>query len=195
MNLLVVWLTAAMLAWSPPEPSRQEPESKRYAKIAQSALDIAFDPAEKPLFAGPTGRSKTALQLLAIAGFESNFREDVQNGIKRGKAGDACLMQIIVPRTKTLRLTELTYEWVSAASEEHGLTADDLVGPNTHTCFRAGLHMVRESFQICGDLSMYTNGQCNHETKAKHRELRAKQHYKMHPAPITDAVAILQGHS
>ena len=195
MNLLVVWLTAAMLAWSPPQPSKIGPESERYATIARSVLDIAFDPVEKPLFAGMTGRAKTALQILAIAGFESNFREDVQYGTKRGKAGDACLMQIIVPRSKTLRLNELSYEWIPAKSEERGFTADDLVGPDTHSYFRADLHMVRESFQICGDLSMYTNGKCNHETKAKHREMRAKQHYKMHPAPVSDAVALSQGHS
>lgn len=195
--LLVVWLTIAMLAWSPPpscdktgSPTKCGAETMRYAQIAWVALDVAFDPAEKPLFEGPHGRSKTALQLLAIAGFESNYRRDVQLGDKRGKAGDSCLMQIIIVKSLRMALTPLTYKWVPAnTTDETALSADDIVGEDPHKCFRAGLHLVRESFQICHDLSMYTNGQCNHEIKAKHREMRAHQHYKMHPAPVTDEEA------
>lgn len=191
MNLLIVWLTIAMLAWSPPQATQMGPEAQRYAEIARAALDVAFDPAEKPLFEGPHGRSKTALQILAIAGFESSYRKDVQMGAKRGKAGDSCLMQIIIVKARRLRLSTVyggTYEWAPAsAGVQGGLSADDLVGADVHTCFRVGLHLARESFQICHDLSMYTNGQCNHEIKAKHREMRAHQHYKMHPAPVPDS--------
>ena len=202
MQLLIVWLTAAMLAWSPPPPAAGQAstshvygaEAQRYAEIARDALDVAFDPAEKPLFEGPHGRSKTALQILAIAGFESSYRKDVQMGTKRGKAGDSCLMQVIIPSApgsvkKRLQLSTVyggTYKWVAADSDESGYTADDLVGSDVHTCFRVGLHIARESFQICHDLSMYTNGKCNKEIKAKHREMRAHQHYKMHPAPVND---------
>ena len=210
MNLLIVWLTAAMLAWSPPQTSQFGSETQRYAEIARAALDISFDPAEKPLFEGPHGRSKTALQILAIAGFESTYRKDVQMGTKRGKAGDACLMQIIIVKARRLRLSTVyggTYEWLPAKSDqippnggippsdESGYTADDLVGSDMHTCFRVGLHIARESFQICHDLSMYTNGKCNKEIKAKHREMRAHQHYKMHPAPVNDADAAFGGTS
>lgn len=204
-SLLVIWLTLAMLAWCPPPACQGSStdqlspqsvscgaETNRYARIAWAALDVAFDPAEKPLFEGPHGRSKTALQMLAIASFESNYREDVQMGTKRGKAGDACLMQIIpvsggtVP--KRMRMTPLVYEWSAPSKNPQfgDITAEDLVGPDPRLCFRLGLHIIRESFKICGDLSMYTNGKCNHEIKAKHREQRAKQHYKMHPAPIAN---------
>ena len=193
--LLVVWLTVAMLAWCPPERGHEGPETMRYAQIAWAALDVAFDPAEKPLFEGPHGRSKTALQILAIAGFESNYRRDVQVGVKRGKAGDSCLMQIIIVKARRMVLTPLMYKWVAANTTEEGaLSADDLVGEDPHTCLRVGLHLVRESFTICHDLSMYTNGQCNHEIKAKHREMRAHQHYKMHPAPVND-VDVLPAHA
>ena len=193
--LLVVWLTVAMLSWSPPPACSKTgsaaacgAETMRYAQIAWVALDVSYDPAEKPLFEGPKGRAKTALQLLAIAGFESNYRRDVQMGDKRGLAGDSCLMQIIIVKARRMVLTPLTYKWVSYnTTDETALSADDLVGEDPHTCFRAGLHLVRESFQICHDLSMYTNGKCNHEIKAKHRELRAFQHYRMHPAPVSDA--------
>ena len=191
MNLLIVWLTAAMLAWSPPQAGQLGAETQRYAEIARAALDVGFDPAEKPLFEGPHGRSKTVLQILAIAGFESSYRKDVQMGTKRGKAGDSCLMQVIIVKARRMRLSTVyggTYEWVPAsAGPEGGLTADDLVGLDLHTCFRVGLHIARESFQICHDLSMYTNGKCNGEIKAKHREMRAHMHYKMHPAPVLDA--------
>ena len=200
--LLVVWLTFAMLAWSPPPAcgpggsiSLCGAETNRYARIAWVALDVSFDPAEKPLFEGPKGRAKTALQMLAIAGFESNYREDVQMGTKRGKAGDACLMQVIIPSAigyKSLRMqmTALTYKWVPAESTEPGFSAEDLVGADPHNCFRAGLHIARESFQICHDLSMYTNGKCNKDVKAKHREQRAFQHYRLHPAPVDDATIL-----
>ena len=197
--LLVVWLTIAMLAWSPPPAcspggsiSICGAETNRYARIAWVALDVAYDPAEKPLFEGPKGRAKTALQLLAIAGFESSYREDVQMGTKRGKAGDACLMQIIPAsagiKKKRMQMTPLMYKWSEPRTEPgpEDITAEALVGPDPHFCFRLGLHIVRESFKICGDLSMYTNGKCNKEIKAKHREQRAFQHYRMHPAPVAD---------
>ena len=189
---LLSWLVAAMLAWSPPQKGQEGPEAQRYAQIASSALDIGFDPAEKPLFDGPHGRSKTTLQMLAIAGFESFYRRDVQLGEKRGKAGDSCLMQIIIVPSRRMVLTEQTYEWIpaSAGTYSGGLTWRDLVGEDTHNCFRAGLHIVRESFQICHDLSLYTAGQCNHDVKAKHREMRAKMHYLHHPAPVTDEEAV-----
>ena len=115
-TLLVVWLTAAMLAWSPPVATRDVSygsEVQRYARLAWTALDVSFDEREKPLFEGPHGRAKTALQMLAIAGFESSYRRDVQMGEKRGKVGDACLMQIVVPKGKRLHLNSAyggTYE-------------------------------------------------------------------------------------
>lgn len=195
MDFLIVWLTAAMLAWSPPSAGQMGKEAQRYAEIARAALDVSFDPAEKPLFEGPHGRSKTALQILAIAGFESSYRRDVQMGTKRGKAGDSCLMQVIIVKARMLHLSTIyggTYEWLAAPKAGEippngGITADDLVGADVHTCFRVGLHIARESFQVCHDLSMYTNGKCNGEIKAKHREMRAHQHYKMHPAPVPDS--------
>ena len=202
-SLLIVWLTAAMLAWCPPPACSAGgsatlcgAETNRYARIAQVALEVSFDPAEKPLFEGPHGRAKTSLQLLAIAAFESNFREDVQMGTKRGKVGDACLMQIIPVsaglKKKRMQLTPLMYKWSEPRLEPgpDDITAEDLVGPDPHLCFRLGLHIVRESLKICGDLSMYTNGKCNHEIKAKHREQRAHQHYRMHPAPVNDVDAL-----
>ena len=195
--LLVVWLTLAMLAWCPPPKGKEGPETMRYATIAWTALDVAFDPAEKPLFDGPHGRSKTALQLLAIAGFESSFRRDVQMGQTRGKAGDSCLMQIIPAsagiKKKRMQLTPLLYKWSEPRLEPgpDDIRAEDIEGPDAHLCFRLGLHIVRESFQICHDLSMYTNGKCNKELKAKHREQRAHQHYRMHPAPISDDDAMM----
>jgi len=185
MESLVLWLTAAMIAWVPPSQKDWGSEVQRYATIAWAALDVAYDPAEAPLFEGPHGRSKTALQILAISGFESSFRQDVQLGTKRGKAGDACDMQVIIPKARHLRLTASTYEWVS--TREPGLSAEDLVGPDPRLCFRVGLHLVRESFHICHDLSMYTSGKCDkNEVKAQHRLQRAKRHYELHPAPVLD---------
>ena len=128
------------------------------------------------------GRAKTALLLASIAGFESSYRADVDDGRKRGKAGDACIMQIIVPRGKLLHLVGTEYEW----SHEEGWTTDDLIADRTK-CVRAALHLVRESLKICRNLSLYTIGRCDStEPKAKHRWERPRVHYVKHPAAATD---------
>jgi hypothetical protein len=192
---LLSWLVAAMLAWVPPAHGKEGPEAQRYAEIARTALEVSFDTEERPLFDGPHGRSKTALQLVAIAGFESFYRHDVQMGDKRGKVGDGCLMQVVISGNHRLHLTALAYEWLSpkeAENVENAWVMRDLIGENTENCFRAGLHMARESFMICHDLSMYTAGQCNHDIKAKHRYERARMHYAKHPATISDAEVMLE---
>ena len=192
---LVSWLTAAMLAWVPPQHGKEGPEAQRYADLARNVLTVAYDPIERPLIEGAKGRSKTALLIASIMGFESAYRTDVQSGEKRGKAGDACYMQVIVPKGKRIRLLfdfaarKDTYEWIpyGAPQEESAWTTEDLVGLNhVDNCIRTGVHIARESFHICHDLSLYTSGLCNSDIKAKHREQRAKQHFKMHPAPVTD---------
>lgn len=197
---LVLWLVQAMLAWVPPEASELGPEANRYARIAWTALDVAMDPDEPPLFQGPNGRAFTALQLLAVASFESQFRKDVQSGEKRGKAGDSCYVQIVIPSGKRMELIpQGTYRWVSyeegkvrAAQKAKSETFSDLSfthhaleGDDAHLCFRAGLHMLRESRHICHDLSLYTVGHCDkNEPKARHRAWRA-QHYAESHALVT----------
>lgn len=198
---LVSWLTSAMLAWIPPQHGHEGPEAQRYAELARDVLTITFDADERPLIEGPKGRSKTALLLASIMGFESAYRQDVQTGEKRGKAGDACYMQVIVPRGKRIRLLQDvamhrdTYEWVSygAPEDDTAWTVNELLGlDHVDNCIRTGLHIARESFRICKNLSMYTSGQCiKDEPKAYHREQRAKQHFKIHPAPVTDAETLV----
>ena len=90
--------------------------------------------------------------LLSLAYFESGFRRDVDLGLgqfARGSGVDSCLMQIRVG---------------SGATAE-GWPHADLVG-DRKKCFRAGLHLVRQSFHACRKLpredwlGAYTSGTC-----------------------------------
>ena len=172
-----------MVSWIPPIYSN---DIERYNAIAQNVIEVVLDPSELPLFKGPNGRVKTVLQVLAIASFESNFREDIGNGRTRGKAGDTCWMQIVIPEGKRIVLTKDKYQW----SRTEGITAEDLA--DSKTCFRVALHMMRESISICHDLSLYTSGKCNHDIKAKYREFRATQYFVKHPFDVLDSALFSQ---
>ena len=179
---LIQWAVAAMMTWVPPIHSYDE---ARYNVIAKDVIEVAFDENELPLFKGPVGRTKTVLQILAIASFESTFREDIGSGKVRGKAGDICWMQIVVPEGKRVLLTKEKYQW----SRSEGLTSEDLI--DSKTCFRVALHMMRESIEICRDLSLYTSGRCNHDPQANNRELRATKYFTKHPFAMSDSVVSL----
>lgn len=129
---------------------------------------------EAPLFEGPQGRAQTALLIASIASFESFFRFDVDSGKVQGDHGKSwCLMQVQV----------------------HGKTAEgwrgtDLVG-DRQKCLKAGLHIMRGSFQWCRGLKLidrlagYTTGTCKEEPYAQQRMRRALVWWKDHPSRLT----------
>jgi hypothetical protein len=88
MDPIIAWTLAIMLAWAPPGRSAikeaiETPEAgtARYEEIARDAVKVAFDPAERPLVAGPRARSQSLAVLLAVAYHESGFRRDVDLGL------------------------------------------------------------------------------------------------------------------
>jgi hypothetical protein len=179
LSALVTWLLAAELAWVP-APTVDLP---RYEAIARDIASVAFDPDERPLFAGTTEssrRARTALLLDAVASFESFYREDVDNGTKRGALGEVCVLQVLTPSPRTrIVLTADTYRYSEDASE--GWSREDMVA-DRKKCVRAALHKMRESFRACHNLSLYTAGICNADEKAaKNRAWRAEAWWKHHP--------------
>jgi hypothetical protein len=173
---VVSYLVAAMTAWVPVHAHAEPKEDTvaRYDAIAHDAIQVAFDESEAPLFGGPTGRTQTALLMLAIASLESSYQKAVDDGTKVGDHGKSyCLMQIRVGP---------------------GLTADgwsgwDLVNDRTK-CFRAGLHILRGSFQACRNLelrdrmSAYATGRCTPgEEKSRLRVGRALAWWDTHEPP------------
>lgn len=186
MTTLIAWLTSAMLAWTLPHDQHAAHEA-RYARIAEDALRVAYDPEEPPLFKGDQARARTATLLIAWASYESNFRETVERGEERGDGGIAwCLMQIH-PEVGISLDAHAGYHWDRA-----GLHGQDLVRDRA-MCFRVALHMLRDSSRACTHLagadrfSVYATGSCTENERASHRRFeRALAWTRLHPIPTTD---------
>lgn len=200
LTIVAAWLLEITRTWI--APSTPAEEALR-PEIARDLVTVAFDPWETPLFPAFRGtpltpfaaRALTALQGAAIVRFESDFRVEVDDGRKRGRAGDVCGMQIVVPPGKRGHLSADLYRWVSRTDPafERAWAANDLVPGGRaidgehdtprQRCYRLGLHMMRESFRACRSLSMYVQGDCRPNAKARHRELLARETFRRFPSP------------
>jgi len=166
MAQITAWLVALMVLLSPPDKGAAagrfvpdavettEQRLERYEGIAAAVAAVAFDPEEKPLFGGKSGRHATATLLLGLSWMESGWRRDVDLGqgkLARGSGMDSCLMQIRLGKNETTA---------------EGWTWQDLVG-DREKCFRAGLRIARRSFSACRSLpvehrlSAYATGSCS----------------------------------
>jgi hypothetical protein len=176
IEAMTTWLVGAMVAWSPPANHHKEGATAalaRYETIAHDLAAVALDPSEKPLFEGATGRAQTALLLAAVASMESDYRKEVDTGKLRGDSGRSwCLLQVQV-------YGKTPEQW----------TGQDLVDDRKR-CFRAGLHVMHESFRICHALPLeyrlsgYTSGSCWEEPLAKARARRAFSSWKKKPFTV-----------
>ena len=184
---LIFWFVSLMVRWvaSTYSPAVQpEAERVRFEAIAADAVAVAFDPTEKPLFQGPLGRTKTAMLLLSVASFESRFEADVESGVRRGDSGRSwCLMQINIGSGR-IALDGDGYKYPKGTE---GWAGKDLVGEkNRPDCFRIALHIARKSYQGCGNLSVYTSGRCDKESRAaRYRETRAKVSFQSEVSKVT----------
>ena len=167
--VLSAYLYAAMIVWSPvsihdfTKVPRVETE-ERYQAIARDLAEVVMEEDQTPLFAGDTGRAKTALLALAFANYESGgFRADVDKAGPSGDGGAAwCLMQVHAPYTSEVK---------------------DRKG-----CFRAGLHAFRDSWSMCKTgsvadrLTGYTVGRCvTDERESRRRTNHAFKWWAAHP--------------
>lgn len=149
MDPIVPWALALMLQAAPPAPIAAAPafmgweetaeqRTERYVAIEHAAHAAAFDPAERPLFAGPRGRGLTEAMLLAVSNHESGWARDVDLGpcypqrdkrtgyIRCDGGMSVCMMQVRMG-------ARLTAE---------GWTKEELFA-DREKCFRAGLHKLR----------------------------------------------------
>jgi hypothetical protein len=143
----------------------------RYGEIAESLLDVIYDPEIKPMFAGSHGRARTVSLLLGVMLWETGFRRDVDFGLGKYARGDNgrswCLMQINLGKGKTAS----------------GYTGQELVS-NRRLCFSEGLKSIRGSFSACRGLpleyrlSAYASGSCDKgRDKSKQRVGTGMQWY------------------
>lgn len=203
---VVSWASKKITVWSPPGRTfypdaleTSEEALSRYRSIANDALSVAFDPQEAPLFKGPYGRMRTAALILAVARSESGFRKDVDFGLGPHSKGDGgqswCLMQVklgmaVKGRTK-LRLS-MQKEGVKYNTDDSSWGGEDLIS-DRQKCFRAGLHIMRNSFLFCAHLpveerlSSYTSGSCdNGKDSSKVRVGSAMRWLSVSPPPASD---------
>ncbi len=167
--VLAAYLYAAMIVWSPisvhdfTRVPRATTEA-RYHQIANDLAEVALEPEQTPLIAGETGRAQTALLALAWARYESGgFRADVDQAGPSGDGGKAfCLMQV---------------------QGKYALEVKD-----RKSCFRAGFHAFRDSWDMCKTgsvsdrLTGYTVGRCTpDEREARLRTRLAFKWWSSHP--------------
>jgi hypothetical protein len=182
MDPIIAWAVAFMIAVAPPgragTKETREEGAARYREIATAAAIVAYDTDTPPLFEGRNGRARTLALLLSVAFHESGFLRHVDFGIgprARGDSGQSwCLMQIKVGMGRTIQ----------------GWSGTDLVA-NRQRCFRAGLEMMRWSFQACRDnpsmelLDAYTSGRCDHgKIESRKRMESALDWFEDHPPPV-----------
>lgn len=206
----VGWAVEKMASWSPPGKyswlgETPDEARSRYAEIARAARDVAFDPAEAPVFPGPDGRSRTMAVLLAIASVESGgFQKKVDFGVGDG-VGDGgkswCLMQVRLNKLGADKKTSYRVVldgkyWAYGYDTSVGWGGEDLVSDRSK-CFRAGLHMVRKSFDVMSyapledRLSVYASGKNTLGGTASRRRMgKATDWLKASPPPAADSAVM-----
>lgn len=206
------WLVGHMISWRPPGRSvipeaKETPEEgkTRYEKIGNAMINVVYDPRESPIFTGKYGRARTLALLASISFFESGWRKDVDLGIGKIGRGDSgrswCMMQIMLGRPdntgytrRRILLTKNYFRFVGRNNKDwkNAFGGRDLV-QNREDCFRAGLHLIRNSFRSCqrlpiiDRLSVYTSGSCSSGTRASEVRVRmAQRMLAIKRPPITD---------
>lgn len=177
LALIEATAPSATYARATPEESA-DARAARYAVIASDLASVVS--AEEPLFSGPLARERTAALMVSIAGYESGFHLDVDEGRRRGDGGRSwCLMQI--------QIGNGPIHWGSG--EMAHWRGKDLVTDRTK-CFRAALAALRLSFAACpwlkaeGRIATYTSGRCvADEPRARSRWLGAERLFAANPPP------------
>lgn len=190
-DVLIKFLLSFMLLAHPPivrgpiSGDAYQAEVARYTDIARDAATVAFDPNEPPLYKDVAPRVRTALLLLSIDSSESQFRADVDAGkCREGECdgGTAVGGTQVHPGQGITLIPGAGYRY-----DRHGAHAADLIQDRV-LLFRVTLHMARDSFAQCGNLSAFTSGlRCpEHEKKAEWREHVAKHFFETHQSPVNE---------
>jgi len=163
MQTLVNYILTAMVSWVPVTDHSyyEKPETtmERYTDIANTIVDVAMDPENKPLFEGEDGRVKTALLIASVASSEGFFREDVDSCKIGGDNGKAWgLWQTHAPKKKVCASRK------NAATIALGMMANSFA--------------VCKAYPIMDRMSVYTDGRCQKNWKrSRYKMERAMSWY------------------
>ncbi len=209
--VLLNWTVGGMTKWADPRihsgDETLDETNSRYRMIARDAVSVAFDPNESPLFEGPQGRIRTVALFMGWSTLESGgYRRAVDYGVGNKARGDHdsswCLMQIHLSEPDhvdfhTWSRVVMRGDLYDRIDDGHtGWGGEDLVYDRTK-CFRAALHMLRESKRICRTLpeseqfSIYAGGNCiRGRSSSRERFLKAQDLFATRPT-LTD-IDVLQ---
>lgn len=177
-SLLIFYLFAAMTSWVPVSAQVGHGElvaaaSARYHRIAESVADVAYDPDEEPLYAS---RAETALILLGIASYASEFARTVSDAVE----GEFGLWKVRAERGILLTREGFRVvpfdsdEW--AANAAHGPEIDQSV----ELAARVELHVVRHWLSTIHHLGPLT-GEGTNGPIARAWLVRGRAYFVRHP--------------
>lgn len=195
---VVAYLLAYMEAFAPnPErvyksfpTARESAEERatRFRSMAEDAAAVAMDENNPNLYpeAGEIGRVHSALVLIAISRYESNYRKDIDKGIPPFGLGDNgrsfCSMQIMMHRGQTRPYDPVSRAFVA----KPGPGIEVFKGPellaNRRVCYRVGLRTVKHSYGACGQNHLarfrsYASGSCDKAANISARRVRHIEGY------------------
>lgn len=214
MPAIVSYILTAILTWCPPAVyfapygETTEQATTRLTKIAEDIAAVAYDENEPSVFAGDTGRAKTALLHAAIASKENSFQRFVDEGRcnQRGYVVDrrgGCdgghafsLWSIHVFGGGYILLDDGTLS-SAEASPQIALTHPELIVQGAQlladrkTAIRVAQRIERQSLRQYHSLCAYSGEPCasGRHPKAEARLERAQQYWAEHPFTTPQVLA------
>lgn len=154
------WLLALMMVLLPPSyvaRGRHVAEAEIWEDYIDTTRNLSVVlQEEEPLFDGPFGRAKTATVLLALAKWETGFRNELSGDGGRSH----CMLGIMTGIQGRIR---------EGSGQE--------LREDKQRCFRAGLRIARNSLRRCRGLmrfrlAAYASGSCSRGLEASSQRMR-----------------------
>ncbi len=210
MEALITYIFTAILSWCPlatyfvPYGETPAAAQARMHQIAEDIVTVAMDASEPPVFAGPTGRIKTALLNAAIPSKETSFQTFVEEGKcnERGYHADLrgncdggtawSFWQIHIFGGGYILLDDGTLSSRDAMPRIASARPDVVInGPrliaDRQIAARLAQRLERSTMKSYGSLCAFSGEPCNgRHPKADARLERAMDYWAKHP--FTDAV-------
>ena len=187
------WMRDATLSWIPayaidgnaalgiPAETKEQHAARR-AAIAADVEAAVNDQDTAPLFAGPDGRAKTGLFVLAIWRGESNYDLRVHRHHCKGLPAGSC------DSGRAWCMGQLHWDDGVSTLMPKGWTATDLE-TDVKKCAKATVAVLRYSMKACSHLkgpdqfAAYASGKCIPNDKMRARYEATMAWAKAHPLP------------
>jgi hypothetical protein len=205
MEAFIAYILTAMLAWCPPQTyyvpygESVDDATARLKSIAEDIALVAMDAAEPPVFAGQTGRLKTALLEAAVGSMESSYQRFVGEGLcnkpgyRADRRGDCdggrafTYWQMWVFNGGYILLGDGTLSaprWLPQLAQsrpEIVIRGPELLSDRP-TAVRVAQRIMRKSMRESGSLCAYSGEPCEGlHPKADVRLDRAQAYWRRHP--------------